>query len=212
MKALADTYKYKYEQALTRCRQYGLTFVNQGTKGNKRFLIKNRYSNQHYVEFDCIDKAMKLTARYKAIGLKYKQFFDKVQEYGSQNAVVKFSFDNVTITWANNKWFVKHKGASAQGMGTKRLAELGYLQHLVEQNIKGQIESKTVLIDLKEEGYKPVSNVKRGYYINKYGDVIRETQTGYKYCNVRREFRAKDDNNSYVSIDIDKEINKLFWS
>lgn len=212
MKALSETFKYRYEQALFKCRQYGLTFVNQGTKGDKRFLIKNRYSNEHYVEFDCISQANKFITKCKHVGLKYKQFFDKIQEYHSLNALVKFRFDDVVITWANNQWHVKHKKGRAEKMGTKRLAELGYLQHLVEHDVKGQIESKTGLIDLEQEGYKPVSNVKKGYYINKYGDVIRETSTGYKYCNVRREFRAVDNDNKYLNIDIDKEIDKLFWS
>lgn len=212
MKVLTDTYKYKYKQALNRAKQYGLTFINQGQKGSTRFILKNRFTNEVLERFNDVDKAIGLIGKHGHTGTKYQEFFDKVKEHSSNCSLVKYSFDDIVVTWTNNKWTVKHKGGTAKPMGTKRLAELGYLQHIVENKVRGHVESRVVVIDLEEEGFKPVTGVKKGYYINKYGDVIRKTVSGYKYCTIRREFRAMSDDKKYLNVDIDKEIDKLFWS
>lgn len=203
----------EYLHGLHSASEAGLVLIRLSkSKHGYQYMLKIRQSNEVLEKFNDVFKAQKLIKKHSYTGGLYKAFFDKIKEYQIQSAIVEWSFDDVTITWGNNKWFVKHKGGTAQPMGTKRLAELGYLQHIVEQGIKSQIKSRFVWVDLKEDGYKPVSNVKKGYYINKYGDVIRKVSEGYKYCNIVRMFRAKDDDNSYVSVDIDKEINKLFWS
>ena len=82
--------------------------------------------------------------------------------------------------------------------------------------VSGQckIQREQVLVDFNpiEDGYKPIPNIASDYLVNKYGEVVRDSPKGYRYVAVRRTIQVKSTKGNSCTVDIDKEIEKLFWS
>jgi len=84
--------------------------------------------------------------------------------------------------------------------------------HIAKMMQLKPILTKPTTLELDTSEYKTIPDSDNRYMINKYGDIIRNTENGYKDINVRRIANLRLGNKIARDYDVDSLVHKVFYS